>query len=94
MTRLVAERDQPHIRSASNERGTDIPLSAGKAQAGETNLNLGWLGHVLGPVAHPDLPGLIRSQWTQEFRLARFRQNSIDCIKLPPELFFPHTGLD
>jgi hypothetical protein len=62
LTRLVAERDQPHMRSASNERGTNIPLTAGKAQASETNLNLGWLGHVLGRVAHPDLPGLIRSR--------------------------------
>jgi hypothetical protein len=62
LTCLVAERDQPHMRSASNERGTNIPLTAGKAQASETNLNLGWLGHVLGRVAHPDLPGLIRSR--------------------------------
>jgi hypothetical protein len=58
LTRLVAERDQPHMRSASNELGTNIPLTAGKAQASETNLNLGLSGHVLGPVA--DLPGLIR----------------------------------
>ena len=48
MTRLVAERDQTHMRPAPNERGTKIPLTAGKAQAGETNLNRGWLGHVFG----------------------------------------------
>jgi hypothetical protein len=63
VTRLVAELDQTHIRSAPNKRGSNIPLTAGKAQAGETILNLGWLGHVRGSVAHPDLPGLIRSRW-------------------------------
>jgi hypothetical protein len=62
VTRLVAELDQTHIRSAAKKRGTNIPLTAGKAQAGETILNLGWLGHDRGSVAHPDLPGLIRSR--------------------------------
>ena len=62
MTRLVAELDQTHIRSAPNKRGANIPLTTGKAQAGETILNLGWLGHVQGSVAHPDLPGQIRSR--------------------------------
>ena len=57
MTRLVAERDQTHMRPAPNERGTKIRLTAGKAQAGETNLNLGWLGHVRGPVAPPGSAG-------------------------------------
>lgn len=43
VTRLVAELDQTHIRPASaNGRGTNIPLTAGMAQAGETILNLGW----------------------------------------------------
>jgi hypothetical protein len=60
--RLVAELDQTHIRPASYERGTNIPLTAGEAQAGKTILNLGRLGHVRDSVAHPDLPGLIRSR--------------------------------
>jgi len=57
MTRLVAELDQTHIRSAPNKRGTKIPLTAVKAQAGETILNLGWLGHVRGSVAPPGSAG-------------------------------------
>ena len=62
VTRLVAELGQTHIRPASNKRGTKIPLTAGKAQVGETILTLGWLGHVRGSVADPDPPGLIRSR--------------------------------
>ena len=62
MTRLVAELDQNSHTVRTNKRGTNIPLTAGKAQASETILNLGWLGHVRGSVAHPDLPGLIRSR--------------------------------
>jgi hypothetical protein len=41
---------------------TNIPLAAGRAQEGETNLYLGCLGHVGVRVAHLDLLGLIRSQ--------------------------------
>lgn len=41
VTRLVAELDQTHIRPALTG-GTNIPLAAGMAQAGETILNLGW----------------------------------------------------
>jgi hypothetical protein len=70
MTQLVAERDQTHMRSISNKYGTNIPLTAGTARAGETILNLGWLGHVPAPVAHPDLAGLIRSRQMEELCLA------------------------
>ena len=46
-TRLVAERDQPHMRSAIDER-YQYPAYGGQAQVGNTNLNLGWLSHIQG----------------------------------------------
>lgn len=36
------------MRSVSDERGTNIALKAGKAQAGKTNLNLRWLVAMFG----------------------------------------------
>jgi hypothetical protein len=53
LTQLVTERDQPHMRSASDEHGTNIPLTAGKAQAGKTNLNLGWFVQAMFGVRSP-----------------------------------------
>ena len=46
MTRLVAVRVSNSHTVAVHHDGTNIPLAAGKAQAGETNLYLGCLGHV------------------------------------------------
>ena len=58
------------MRSAIDER-YQYPANGGTAQVGNTNLNLGWLGHIPGPVAHPVLPGLIRSREMEVFALIR-----------------------
>jgi hypothetical protein len=60
MTRRFSAHDQPHIRSPFQNGCTKIPLAAGRAQGGETILEIDISGHGIDRFVHPDPPELIR----------------------------------
>ncbi len=60
MTRLVAEHDQPHIRSPLKTAAPRSRLRRAGAQGGETILWIGISGHGCYRFVPPDPPELIR----------------------------------